>query len=114
MAWEFLKFMISQKDFPDQLHLYGDKDRNYRELYGSNLPIHRGNLQALCDAYYQDETVFEAADQLMKQFTTLQFQEGELGASLFEIYLDYYLYDLIDAQECAQQLQDRAWIYFNE
>ena len=114
LAWEFLKFMISQKDFPDQLRLYGDKDRNYRELYGSNLPIHRGNLQALCDAYYQDETVFEAADQLMKQFTTLQFQEGELGASLFEIYLNYYLYDLIDAQACAQQLQERAWIYFNE
>ena len=50
----------------------------------------------------------------MKQFTTLQFQEGELGASLFEIYLNYYLYDLIDAQACAQQLQERAWIYFNE
>ena len=114
LAWEFLKFMISQKDFPDQLHLYGDKDEVYHELYGSNLPIHRGNLQALCDAYYQDETVFEAADQLMKQFTSLQFQEGELGASLFEIYLDYYQHDLITAEECAKRLQERAWIYFNE
>ena len=114
LAWEFLKFMISQKDFPDQLHLYGDKDEVYRELYGGNLPIHRGNLQALCDAYFQDSGVFEAADRLMKQFTSLQFQEGELGASLFEIYLDYYQHDLITAEECAKQLQERAWIYFNE
>ena len=114
LAWEFLKFMISQKDFPERLHLYGDKDEVYRELYGGNLPIHRGNLQALCDAYFQDSGVFEAADRLMKQFTSLQFQEGELGASLLEIYLDYYQYDLITAEECAKQLQERAWIYFNE
>ena len=114
LAWEFLKFMISQKDFPERLHLYGDKDEVYRELYGGNLPIHRGNLQALCDAYFQDSGVFEAADRLMKQFTSLQFQEGELGASLFEIYLDYYQHDLITAEECAKQLQERAWIYFNE
>ena len=50
----------------------------------------------------------------MKQFTSLQFQEGELGASLFEIYLDYYQHDLITAEECAKRLQERAWIYFNE
>ena len=50
----------------------------------------------------------------MKQFTTLQVQEGDWGAAWFEIYLNCDLYDLLDAQACAQQLQERAWIYFNE
>lgn len=114
LAWEFIKFMISGKDFPEKLHLYGENDKVYRELYGGALPIHRGNLQALCSAYYQDASVFAAVDAFMEKYTTLEFQEGELGKSLFEIYLNYYLYDLIDARECAQQLQDRAWIYFHE
>ena len=60
------------------------------------------------------EAVFQKANQVMESLTVQEFQDSALFVEFFDIYRDYFEYDLIDAQECAQQLQDRAWIYFNE
>lgn len=114
LAWEFLKFMVSEKDFPKPLNLGGEYDRIYRNQYSSFLPINKENLKKLCGAYYGDEAVFQAANTLMESLSVQEFREGELGGALAEIYLNLFEYDLIDAQECAKQLQERAWIYFNE
>lgn len=98
----------------EQLNLYGDYDRVYRDLYSSCLPIHRKNLQKLCDAYYGDNAVFQAADSVMAPLSVQEFREEELYLALFDIYRDYYEYGLTDARECARLLQERAWLYLNE
>ena len=107
---------MSEKEFPQQLNRYGTYDRGYRALYTGDLPICRKNLESLCHAFYGDmgEAVFQKANQVMESLTVQEFQESALFVEFFDIYRDYFEYDLIDAQECAQQLQDRAWIYFNE
>lgn len=116
LAWEFLKFLVSEKEFPQQLNRYGTYDRVYRDLYSGDLPICRKNLESLCRAFYGDtgEAVFQKADQVMGSLTVQEFQDSALFVEFFDIYRNYFEYDLITAEECAQQLQDRAWIYFNE
>lgn len=116
LAWAFLKFLVSEKEFPQQLNRYGTYDRVYRDLYTGDLPICRKNLESLCHAFYGDmgEAVFQKANQVMESLTVQEFQDSALFVEFFDIYRDYFEYDLIDAQACAQQLQERAWIYFNE
>lgn len=115
LAWEFVKFVASEKDFPERLNLNGQNDRMYHQQYFYGFPVNRANLKKLCDSYYySDQAVYEAADRLMESLNVPRFQDGELMTALEEIHKDYFERDLITAEECAKQLQERAWMYFHE
>lgn len=77
---------------------------------------HRVNREVLTHSFGAGhEDAIDAIDNWCGQVDTLMlnYRNSELDRTLEEI-IDEYMNDLITAEECAQQLQDRAWIYLNE
>ena len=50
----------------------------------------------------------------MKKMNMFHFSDGQLGLALAESQTAYYDNNLITAEECAQQMQERAEIYLKE
>jgi len=115
LAWEFIKFMIEEKEFPDKIDVFGSPEdiRNYVTPYGSAIPIHRENCRKLYTAAL-DKTVAEEVDKYNQMLNTRSGNSTELMENLKDIFISYYDNHLISAEECARQLQERAWIYLNE
>jgi len=113
LAWEFIKFILSEKEFPEK-PAEGYNDPGYRYLYGDCIPFNRKNFENLFKAYYDDEELFQYLDQLYSQRDVVRFMDGRLNAAWEEAKRNYYQYELISAEECAKQMQERTWIYMNE
>lgn len=114
LAWEFLKFAIGEKDFPDKIDMYDAVAYNeYFLPYSQSVPINRKNYQKLYTAAFSPGLMekFDAYQQ------TLNIRAGnsvELMDNLMDILITYYDSHLISAEECAKQMQERAWIFMNE
>ena len=115
LAWEFIKFMIREADFPEELDIQSDPDdiQNYSIPYGSGIPINRENCRKLDTAAF-DAAVAEEIDGHAQAFNTRTGNSSELMGNLRDIFISYYDNHLISAEECARQLQERATIYLKE
>jgi len=112
LAWEFIKFMISEKPFPtNQDHA---SDMSYMALYSYGVPIHRENFKGLYHAYFTNEELFQYVEEMYAQRNVLRFKDPGLNLAWMEIYANFFEHDLISAEDCAKQLQERTWIYMNE
>ena len=60
------------------------------------------------------ERLFEKFDGFVKKMNMFLFSDGQLGLALGEIQSEFYDNNLITAEECAQQMQERAEIYLKE
>ncbi len=114
LAWEFLKFIIEEKEFPEDVWQDSVSDNyEYVHPYNQSLPINRANFQSLGAALYGENFV-EAAEPYMERLSSRLGVSRELQSSLMDILAGYWDHHLITAQDCARQLQERAWIYLNE
>ena len=115
LAWEFIKFMIREINFPDKIDCFSNVEhiQNYVVPYYSVIPINRENSRQFFMANY-DAKVAEEVDAIASRLNTRTGSSTELMRNLKDIFISYYDNHLISAEECARQLQERAWIYLNE
>lgn len=114
LAWEFLKFAIAEKDFPEKIDIYDPVAYNESFLpYSQGVPINRKNYQKLYSAAFSP-ALMEKFDAYQQTLNIWGASSYELMANLMDILISYYDNHLISAEECAKQLQERAWIYMNE
>ena len=122
LAWEFLKFLVERKDYEEEMSKKSTEGQenplpsDYSKLYGSSIPVNRNALEELCQLMFgkSGPTVFERADEMIWELNVLSFFDANLGDSLAEIQSEFYDSHLITAEECAQQMQERAEIYLKE
>lgn len=114
LAWEFLKFVIEEKEFPEEIDIYNPPQLvEYFIPYSQAVPINRKNYLKLYSAAFSPAL----AEKFDKYQQTLNMRCGnsvDLMENLMDILISYYDNHLISAEECAKQLQERAWIYLNE
>ena len=60
------------------------------------------------------ERLFEKFDGFVKKMNMFHFSDDNLCVALGEIQSEFYDNNLITAEECAQQMQERAEIYLKE
>ena len=117
LAWEFLKFMADEQDYDTFEVEPALKELQYSALHFHRIPINRVNFQNVCGKIYNEmfrERLFEKFDGFVKKMNMFHFSDGQLGLALAESQTAYYDNNLITAEECAQQMQERAEIYLKE
>ena len=68
----------------------------------------------LADYFAQgDKEFISSMDAINRRLNKKSFFDVQLDMALSRI-LEEYNKDLISAEECARQMQDRAYIFFNE
>jgi len=104
-AFAFIKFMLDNERKLDSENYY------HSDLATVNREIH----QKLLNEFLEDKEEAEAIDEWCTQLTEVVFFDRniELQRKLNEI-CDQYMRGLLSAEECAKQMQERAWIYLNE
>lgn len=113
LAWEFLKFMLTDKPFPQKPEK-GYTDIAYMQLYNNEVPVNRKTFEHLFCAYYDDDELYQYLDDMYSQRDVVKFTDGHLLSAWMDILTSYWENGLISAEECAKQLQERTWIYMNE
>jgi len=116
LAWEFLKCYIGEKDLADFNSIY------QISLMMPELPINKYN----CLKYFdyegiqaqntKGEAVTNASDWVMDVISVIDHHEeqnGELLSAILEPY-DQFLNGILTAEEAANQMQERATLFFGE
>ncbi len=112
LAWEFLKFLIGEKQYEFQEKQSPSYFENFPYYYA--MPINRKNFMKLADYYaHGDKGFISSMDAINRSLNKKSFYDVQLDMALSHILEDYNK-DLISAEECARQMQDRAYIFFNE
>ena len=131
LAWEFLKYCISEREPPDS----GDKEKildNFH-MYEGWMPINIANFFSLYRTYCESDlerlatsVTLKAGDKekllddALNQIHGWNLQRNKAASdfelwSLVEADLEYfYYYDLCTAEETALIIQDKVTIYLNE
>lgn len=128
LAWEFLKFAISFQNMDEQGNaictagLYQEgkpvtKNEYYDDRYNRRFSLKRAFLQdalqaALAKSY--DEDFYGRIAKMFDKSDTLAESDPLFYDALIPIYTDYFDHDLLTAQQCAKQLQEKADIYLQE
>lgn len=114
LAWEFMKFVVEEKEFSSSINPESVADYlKYFNPYAASIPINRNNFLYLYGAAF-DKRLANDADAYKPTLNMRTGISSELTANLMDILESYYNGHLISAEECARQMQDRAWIYLNE
>ena len=93
------------------------KEVQYSALHFHGIPINRVNFKNVCGKIYNEmfrERLFEKFDGFVKKMNMFHFSDDNLCVALGEIQSEFYDSHLITAEECAQQMQERAEIYLRE
>lgn len=117
LAWEFLKFMADEQDYDTFEVEPALKEVQYSALHFHGIPINRVNFKNVCGKIYNEmfrERLFEKFDGFVKKMNMFHFSDDNLCVALGEIQSEFYDNNLITAEECAQQMQERAEIYLKE
>ena len=117
LAWEFLKFMADEQDYDTFEVEPALKEVQYSALHFHGIPINRVNFKNVCGKIYNEmfrERLFEKFDGFVKKMNMFHFSDDNLCVALGEIQSEFYDSHLITAEECAQQMQERAEIYLRE
>ena len=114
LAWEFLKFMVQDRDFPDSVN-FSDTDevQAYGVPYDMCLPVNRNNFMKLSTAA-AGEFYTEKYDAYNQSLNTIMPGNAGLIRSMKDILAAFYDNHLISAEECGKQLQERADLYLKE
>ena len=105
LAWEFIKYYISEKELPNTLESeYAEK---YYSVYNAFVPINKENLDQLIGQS------LKLIDQWNQSRTTEQ-AEGEIYGLLCDELNNYYYFDLLTAEEVAAKLQNKMKIFLQE
>lgn len=122
LAWDFIKFCIKEVEDKAETetdkYAYAEKLNNHF-MYG--LPINKSNAEKYINEYYNvmiplDEDELE---NLKKKIYSM-IDKSEVSSRKFsdlyygDIFEKYFDQNLISAEECAREIQDRTEIYLKE
>ena len=99
LAWEFLKFIMSEEDC-------GTSD------YPTYIPMNKKKAMRVCADISTE--VRERLFSDLEEGDTTYYANEEVIRSLAPIYHDYYIYNIIDEEECVRQLEERVYLYLHE
>ena len=116
LAWEFLKFVVNTQEFPEKVTPYYDPQVGMQlsNLYLSCIPLNRENFFRLGESLGWGERLLEQFDRYNQKLNARNPITYELNAALEQVRENYHTSHLITAEECAQQMQERAEIYLKE
>lgn len=121
LAWEFIKHCIKARD-----DIVFTSEQNNSIYYTVNIPINISNFKLMGDnigdftkSYLGYEelksvNVDEITEKLLEalKFNPINVRQYSLDVS--DILDEFYIKELITAEECAKRIQDRAEIWLNE
>ena len=110
LAWEFIKFLVEEKDLSDAV-----VGENYMD-YG--IPINKTNAKqllykSLADFDNKDE-IYTQINEWVNSIDTYSFIGNLELVNAFESITKEFYEGRITAEDCAQQMQNRAEIYLKE
>ena len=133
LAWEFIKYYISEKELPNTLESeYAEK---YYSVYNAFVPINKENffhgfkfscnyalkyVNADFSVPLKDDEIDQLIGQSLKlidqwnQSRTTEQAEGEIYGLLCDELNNYYYFDLLTAEEVAAKLQNKMKIFLQE
>lgn len=100
LAWEFMKFLV------------GDHGFSWSDYTG--ISVNREKAERVLQESGTREEVTGRLLQDMEQINEIPFFDAALELSMQPVFEDYYLNDIISAEECAKQLSDKVYLYQNE
>ena len=107
--------MIEEKEFPEEIDMYNSSDlQDYLMPYGHAMPVNKNNCKKLITSIYGSDSLAEKFCTYNETLNARASSSSEIMENLKDIFISYYDNHLISAEECAKQLQERAWIYLNE
>ena len=120
LGWEFIKYCLSTREEPtcgSELYTYGIpvNKENYRKVAehlsaGQSYPNYTFGFPKSYPGLDPDATVEEM--EAMLSVNTVY--AGAYNVDVQEYLDEYYVNDLISAEECAQKIQDRTYMWLNE
>lgn len=137
LAWEFIKFAIGPVQAPAYGELYAPEGG--ADILHGSLPVNKENMRSygkLCAqadlALKQDpgfwtehfdpasaecpldDAFFDRLDRMIGGFTSARSRYDGLSKVISPILCQYYDTDILTAEDCARQIQEKATLYFGE
>ena len=123
LAWEFIKYCISERD-EATFARYG----LYKDTYTNDIPLNKKNFaskaenvpEELKSGYAPGYSEFDPVDgaqltEILDQIFTLHpVNRKQYGVDVQEYLDEFYLESLTTAEQCAKKIQGRAEIFLNE
>jgi len=116
LAWEFLKYCISEKN-PEN-YGSGNQDVWYKDLFAGIIPINRYNIRHMAEYMYAgigvDEEVYDKFVEIAERVDSMNFISTDLTDVWDSLENDFFYNGLLTAEEYARQMQERTELYFQE
>lgn len=115
LAWEFLKYCISEKQPSD----YGTSEQDvwYKDIF-VGIPINRHNTRHMVEYMYRGMSVNEEAYdkllQMAERVDSMDFMSEDLMDVWTDLENDFFYNGILTAEEFARQMQERTELYFQE
>jgi ABC-type glycerol-3-phosphate transport system substrate-binding protein len=113
LAWEFIKYIISEKEYVFD----NENSENYylNYPYPVFMPINKRNYEKLANFYSSgDKEIIDNINNINESLNAKSFYDPNLSVIIQEIQDDYFVNNLSTAEECAKQIQNRAELYLGE
>ena len=115
LAWEFIKFCISPLDEEN-----GEKASNVdKSATGFGFPLAKKNLALYAQMYRTfgyavSDASLAKLEERIEEISIFAFYIQGVETLSTSIVSQYYDYGFITAEECAKQIDERAYLYLNE
>lgn len=125
LAWEFIKYCMMERDNMEFNNPYWYSNRGYTEY----LPIHKKNLRGMVEylpmfvqtlncvgyPYFDPVDVDKVVGEIERVLGSYELVNSRVYSLDMDDYLDeYFVQELITAEECAKKIQGRTDIWLNE
>ena len=116
LAWEFIKFMVEERDFPEVLNPHDPNGSGVEfGIYLGGIPINRKNFRKLVLALHEkDEKLADKFDAYHLLLNAVNPVSTELHLQLQDIRESYHTNHLITAEECGKQMEERTNLFLRE
>jgi len=116
LAWEFLKYCISEKKPED--YGTGSQDVWYKDIFYGLIPINRLNTRHMAEYMYAgtgvNEEVYDKFVGIAEQVDTMDFVSKDLMKVWGSLDEDFFTYGLLTVEEYVRQLQERTELNLQE
>lgn len=113
LAWEFIKFLIKEKEYEFVDETSANYYTNYPYFY--EMPLNKKNFYRLAGFYMEgNEEIIEYFTQINESFDAMSFYDANIENLLEEVFSLYQRERVITADEAAKMIQDKFELYLYE
>lgn len=118
LAWEFIRYCIGDAEGVTVYSAYEGKEVPVKLQLLDGFAIHKGNARKTIEEQIGEGHQYAQWEEYLSGAKVGHgagyVQEATLYQIMEEFLVGYYENDAYTAEECAQKMQDRAWLYVNE